>query len=240
MIANLYKKSRLALAAAALAGLGVAGAAQADDSNAGVPNNTVRAGVYIVHFDSSAQDLSGPFTPAGINLSVDNVSTMYLGYIRRLNDHWDVELAGGIPPTTHTRGAGPATLGSVPLNGQEVATAKWFSPSVLLEYKFFDESAKWRPYVGVGVNYTYFYNRDSTAAGNAANGGPTHIDLSHSFGPAGTVGLMYKFDRNWNVAASYSLARVNSDYQSDTSGVMRTTTIHFNPRAAVLAVGYSF
>ncbi len=40
--------------------------------------------------------------------------------------------------------------------------------------------------------------------------------------------------------ASYSLARVNSHYRSDTSGVIRETTIHFNPRAWIVAAGYSF
>ncbi|MDP9066561.1 MAG: hypothetical protein M3O06_11945, partial [Pseudomonadota bacterium] len=45
------------------------------------------------------------------------------------------------------------------------------------------------PYVGVGVNYTTFYNRRSTAQGNAALGGPTRLLLTSSVGPAGTLSL---------------------------------------------------
>ncbi|HEX8958158.1 MAG TPA: OmpW family outer membrane protein [Burkholderiaceae bacterium] len=236
MISRNFKKCLLPLAIGA-ACAGFAGAAQADDS---VPANSVFLGAYYVHFDASAQDVSGPFTPAGINLEVHNVTTPYFAYVRHLDSHWGIEVAGGVPPTTKTYGKGPATVGSVPFNGQEVATAKWFSPSVLAEYTFCDPSNAFRPYVGVGFNYTKFYDRNSTAAGNAANGGPTSISLSNSMGPAATLGIEYKFNRDWAIHASYSAASVDSHYVSNTSGIQRSTTIHFDPQTLVLAVGYSF
>ncbi len=204
------------------------------------PANELRIGVYFVSYKTKANDLSGPFTPAGINIRVGDVSTLYLAYVRHLDDNWGVELAGGIPPRARTYGKGPASVGSVPFNGQEVATAKWFSPSLLLDYRFLDASYAVRPYVGLGVNYTRFYQLDSTAAGDAANGGPTRVRLSRSIGPAGTVGASWQATKEINVLASYSLARVNSHYRSDTSGVIRETTIHFNPRAWIVAAGYSF
>ena len=224
------------LAPAALLLAGCVGA-HADDA---APANELRLGAYFVHDATKAHDLSGPFTPAGINLRVADVTTPYIAYIRHLDDNWGLELAGGIPPTVKTYGKGPATVGSVPFNGQEVATAKWFSPSLLLDYKFLDASSALRPYVGIGVNYTRFYKLVSTPAGDAANGGPTRVHLSHSIGPAGTVGASYQITREINVIAAFSLARVNSNYTSDTSGVMRQTKIDFNPRAWIVAVGYSF
>lgn len=229
----------VALAAASLCCVSVG--ALADDTASGeILKNSARLGGYFVHYDASAADISGPYTPPGINLKVNDVATVYFGYVRRLSDLWSVELTGGLPPKAKTIGKGPATVGSVPFNGQEVATAKWLSPSVLAEYSFFDEGSTWRPYVGLGVNYTKFYDRNSTPAGDAANGGPTSISLSRSLGPAATVGIAYKIDRNWNVYGSYSLARVNSNYVSNTSGIERKTNIHFNPSAFVVAVGYSF
>jgi outer membrane protein len=241
---NMTSSKRFATPGSILAALiaVVAGAltvlpAHADDS---VPSNTVRVGEYFVRYSASAQNLQGPFTPPGINLSVDSVNTPYFAYLRRLSPAWELEFAFGVPPTTHTRGVGPAYLGSVPFNGQEVDTAKWFSPTVLIEYKFRDEHEAFRPYVGAGVNYTHFYERNSTAAGNAANGGPTAVDLSNSLGPAATAGLSYKFTDRINAIASYSFAKVDSDYRSITAGVVRTTSIHFNPRTFVVAVGYSF
>ena len=225
---------RLASALLLLAGCA---AAHADDA---APANEVRVGAYFVQYSTKAHDLSGPFTPSGINLRVGNVTTAYLTYVRHLDDNWGLELAGGIPPTAKTYGKGPATVGSVPFNGQEVATAKWFAPSVLLDYKFLDASSPLRPYVGLGFNYTRFYKLDSTPAGDAANGGPTRVRLSSSFGPAGTVGASWQITREFNIIAAFSLARVNSNYRSDTAGVIRTTSVKFNPRTEIVALGYSF
>ena len=203
-------------------------------------DNTVRAGIYYITYHVDADDISGPFVPPGLNVDVKNTTTLYLAYIRRLSAHWDLELAGGWPPKTETVAKGPPTVGSVPYDGQVIATSKWFSPTLLVNYKFLDESSPWRPYVGIGINYTHFYDRTSTAAGDAIAGGPTVISLSDSWGPAGTIGIFYKLPQNWSIDASFSLAKVKSDLEANTSGVVRKTTINFNPRAFVLSAGYSF
>ena len=216
--------------------LGHSTAARADD----VPNNTLRAGLYEIFYHVSADDLQGPFVPPGVNLDVKNTQTAYFAYIRRLNASFDVELAFGIPPKTKTVGKGPATLGSVPYNGQTIATSKWLAPSLLIDYKFFSESAPLRPYVGVGVNYTSFYDRQVTPAGEAGTGGPTRLSLTSSVGPVGTVGLKYQPGTRWQVIASYNISRVNSDLKIDTAGETRTTHIKFGPQAFVIAAGYSF
>jgi outer membrane protein len=230
------KKLTLQVLPALLVMLGCGGTALGDE----VPGNTFRLGMYAVFYHSSADDISGPYVPRGVNVEVKNVQTLYLAYIRRLSANFDFELAFGVPPKTKTVGKGPATLGSVPYNGQEISSAKWLAPSALIDYEFFDESHALRPYVGVGVNYTSFYDRQSTAAGNAASGGPTSIHLSSSVGPVGTVGLKYQPRSRWSLVASYSISRVASHLTADTAGVIRTTHINFGPQALVVAAGYSF
>ena len=211
------------------------GAALADEGN-----NSLRIGAYFVHYDANATDISGPYVPAGVNLKVDDVTTVYFAYIRRLSANYALEFAGGIPPKTNTVAQGPAKLGSVPYNGQTIGTSKWFSPTVLLLYRFRDESAALRPYLGAGFNYTKFFDNRSTAAGDAANGGATHIDLSDSFGWAWTAGIGYRFNDTWGINLSYSQSQVDSDMTATTAGVKRHTSIQFNPTAVVLSLGYSF
>ena len=206
-----------------------------------IPNNTVRLGEYWVFYHVSADNISGPYVPLpDLNLSVKDVQTPYLAYLRRLSTHFTAELAFGIPPLTKTYGRGPATVGSVPYNGVEIATARWFAPTALLEYVFFDESHKLRPYIGVGVNYTKFYSRQFTAAGNAISGGPTSMSLPVSVGVAGTAGVTYQLPHNWSLMASYSASRVRSRLTADTAGILRTTEISFGPQTLVVAAGYSF
>jgi outer membrane protein len=205
-----------------------------------VPSNSARIGLYSVFYHVSADDISGPYVPAGTNLDAKNVETLYLAYVRRLTSHVDLELTLGYPPLQKTVGKGPATQGSVPYDGQTIATARWLAPTLLAEYVFLGEDSRWRPYIGLGVNYTNFYDRDSTAQGNAANGGPTKISLTSSVGVAGTVGLAYRIAGNWKAYASYSASQVKTRLDADTAGVIRTTHINFGPQALVIAVGYSF
>ena len=210
--------------------------AHADD----VPNNNFRIGSYSVFFHTKADDLQGPYVPAGTNIKADNIETLYLAYVRRLNTNFEVELALGIPPKTETKGKGPATLGSVPYDGQVISTARWLAPTLLVNYKFLDDSYKLRPYIGFGVNYTSFYDRRSTPAGDAASGGPTRLSLTSSVGPAGTVGLSYNIGHGFGAYLSYSVSQVKTHLTADTAGVIRTTHISFGPQALIAAVGYSF
>jgi len=114
------------------------------------------------------------------------------------------------------------------------------APTLLVEYMFFDENSKLRPYIGAGVNYAAFYDRDVTAQGNAASGGPTKLSLTSSVGPAGTAGLAYHIGGNWNLYASYSISQVKTKLRADTAGVIRTSHLSFGPQVFIASVGYSF
>ena len=205
-----------------------------------VPNNSIYAGAYFLSFKPTSPGLQGPFTVPGLNASVDNVTTTYLAYLRRLSPNFDLELAAGIPPTTTVVGQGPASVGSVPYNGQKLITAKWLSPTLLLNYKFFSEDTALRPYVGIGINHTIFYDRTVTAAGQAVTGGPTSVSLSPSTGGAAVVGLSYRLQDRWFAHASYSVSNIHTSAVADTAGIVRTTHLDFGPRSVVLAVGYTF
>lgn len=209
----------------------------ADDTDL---SNEVRIGMYYVHYFTQADDISGPYVPPGVNISVEDLETLYLAYVRHFTPHWSLELAFGAPPLTKTDGKGPATLGSVPYNGQTISTARWLAPTLLVGYTFLDPQDVLRPYVELGVNWTHFYSRQSTAAGNAAEGGPTSISLPASVGPVATVGLAYHpFDR-WGFYVSYSISEVHSKLTADTDGLIRTTNIQFWPGALVASAGFSF
>ena len=203
-------------------------------------DNSLRLGMYFIHYHVSSDDIQGPFVPPGAKVDVNDTNTVYFAYVRRLNKDFDLEFAFGIPPTTETLGKGPATLGSAPYNNQVIATAKWASPSVLLQYKFFDESAKARPYLGVGFNYTHFYDIKSTSAGDAVTGGPTKITLTNSFSWAVNAGVAVPIEGRWNAYFSYNYAPVKTKLSAETAGVTRTSEIRFNPSAIVISVGYSF
>jgi outer membrane protein len=203
-------------------------------------NNDVRVGIYAVFYHTAADDVQGPFVPKGVTADVGNLQTVYLAYVRRLSPHLALELTAGVPPTSDTIGKGPAKLGSVPWNGVTVGNVKWLSPTVLLEYLFCKESTALRPFVGVGINFTHFYDRNINAAGDAALGGPTSVSLKNSIGPAATIGLRYQVLDHWHVTASFSAAQVESKLVANTAGLVRQSRVNFDPQTIVASVGYSF
>lgn len=204
------------------------------------PPNDVRVGLYSVFYHTSADDITGPYVPAGVNLKAENLETLYVGLIRHLPDNFAIELALGYPPQAKIKGSGPATVGSVPYDGQVISSARWISPTLLFEYNFLPDTATFRPYFGVGVNYTTFYDRDPTAAGNAASGGPTRISLTSSVGPAVTAGVTYRISDRWHLHASYGWSQVKTHFTGDTDGFERTSHISFSPQALIISGGYSF
>jgi outer membrane protein len=244
------KNNSAALIAAALAALaalacpgitGTAAAAPADDD--AVYNNSLRLGAEFVFYHTKANDLTGPYLQSnGIeaNFKAIDLQTVYLGYVRRIWSNFAMELALGYPPLSKVEGRGSPTVGSVPYVGQVVSTARWLSPTVFIEYNFLSDSSAWRPYFGLGIQYTAFYDRYSTAAGNAAQGGPTRISLTSSVGPAATAGLDWHIRGHWHAYASYSISQVDTSITTDTVGIERRARLHFGPQVLVLSGGYSF
>lgn len=229
------KFSALEVAVAALLTVLGAASASADDYL-----NSVRLGSESVFFHTTADNISGPYVPPGVNIDSQNLETLYAAYVRTISSHFAVELTLGYPPLAKVQGRGLPSVGSVPYNGQVVSSARWLSPTLFLEYNFLPPDSLFRPYLGVGVNYTTFYDRNATAAGNAAFGGPTKISLTASVEPAVTGGLDYHVSNRWHVYASYSWTNVKTDFTGDTAGVIRTTRVNFSPRVVVLSVGFSF
>jgi outer membrane protein len=239
------KINHAALIAAALIAFacrpGIAAAAPADDD--AVYNNSLRVGAEFVFYHTKSNDLTGPYLQSnGIvaNFKALDLQTVYAGYVRRVWSNFAVELALGYPPLSKVEGRGSPTVGSVPYAGQIVSSARWLSPTAFIEYNFLSNSSALRPYFGLGIQYTAFYDRFSTAAGNAAQGGPTRISLTSSVGPAATAGIDWHVSSRWHAYASYTISQVDTNITTETAGVERRARLHFGPQVLVISGGYSF
>jgi outer membrane protein len=206
---------------------------------------TVRLGYTHLAPGSSATDAVGPFLPgppSGVSLKVDNQSTMFFSLAHDIHPNMEVELALGLPPTHDVRAQLSPTLPAnvQHLNGQVISEVRQIAPSLFLNYKFGDASSTWRPFVGVGVNYTKFDRRKSTAAGNQLNGGPTDIRLSDSWGPSAQAGLSYRANDKWSFNLAVATARVKTHLTATTAGMERKLDIRFRPTVVTLSAGYVF
>ncbi|KIF83747.1 hypothetical protein TSA66_14385 [Noviherbaspirillum autotrophicum] len=200
--------------------------------------NTVRAGLIDLTIHSEAPNLTtnGPafLTPQPAGLTVENATTLLLGYTRKLNEHLDIDVVLGLPPRHDVKGTGTLAPFGV------IAKVKQAAPTVFLNYNFGAPENKFRPFVGVGFNYTHFFDGQSTSSGNLASGGPTKIELSDSFGLAAQVGASYKLTDQWSLVGSVATAKVKSDMTATTGSIERKTTIDFRPVVYTLGLAYSF
>ncbi|WP_370336599.1 OmpW family protein [Parvularcula marina] len=111
-------------------------------------------------------------------------------------------------------------------------------PTLTLQYHFQPE-AKVRPYVGVGFNYTIFYNEDATSSLNNAIG-DTSISLDESFGIAVQAGVDVDVSENWFVNADIKWIQIDTTATLNTGGSINKVDVELDPIVAGIGLGRRF
>jgi outer membrane protein len=122
-----------------------------------------------------------------------------------------------------TAGSGNSNIGKVSA----------LPPSLLLQYHFTDLGA-FKPYVGAGVNYTIFGNRQNFPV--LSNG--VQIDQS-SVGVVAQVGADYMFDKNWGLNLDVKYATMSTNVTA-VSGGTNLGKLTLNPWMPAVGVTYKF
>jgi len=205
--------------AAALAG--GAFATQAQD-------NVFKIGVTRYDTHAKTNGISGIGVPPGADAKVGDATTAILVYERLFGPNFGAELVMGIPPTIKAKASGSVEF----LNATgTVLSAKNWAPTLLFNYHFFEPGATWRPYVGVGINYTRFRSVKSSLAPD--------VDMGDSWGPAAQVGISYAITKDISAFASLAALKVKSKVVATGSTVL-TTTVDFRPTVYSAGVEYKF
>ena len=162
-----------------LAALLTAGtAAIAAPSMAQEPGNWLVRG-RVIHV--TPNDRSGEVTTlagSGVGVGDDTAAELDITYMLRPN--WGLELILG---TTQHDLTGKGTIANL----GKIGKTALLPPTLTLQYHFAPK-ANVRPYAGIGVNYSKFYNEKSTNSLDTGLGGPTNINLDDSWGLGGAGG----------------------------------------------------
>ena len=121
-----------------------------------------------------------------------------------------------------TAGQGNANLGKI--------TA--LPPSLLAQYHFTDLGA-FKPYVGAGVNYTIFGNRQNFPGAPGLQVEPS------GFGVVGQVGMDYMLDKNWGLNVDVKYATIATNVQTVSNGA-NIGKLTLNPWMPAVGVTYKF
>ncbi|MBU1365370.1 MAG: outer membrane beta-barrel protein [Gammaproteobacteria bacterium] len=122
----------------------------------------------------------------------------------------------------------PQTV-DITMAGANIGKIKALPPSLLVQYHFTDLGA-FKPYVGLGVNYTLFFSRDNILNGAAS------VDRS-SVGLAGQVGFDYMFNKNWGLNVDVKYIQMETDV---TLNGAKIGTLDLSPITAGVGVSYRF
>lgn len=77
-----------------------------------------------------------------------------------------------------------------------IITTRVLPPALILQYHFMPNSMA-RPYLGVGFNYTYFFDEKTTGSLDSGLGGVSDVSLDSSFGWVAQIGVDYDMGNDW-------------------------------------------
>ncbi|ACC70465.1 OmpW family outer membrane protein [Paraburkholderia phymatum] len=153
-----------------------------------------------------------------LNVGVNNATVPELDFTYMIRDNIGVELILGT-----SRHQVTSSLGG--LGGVNV-----LPPTLLLQYHF-NHQGQVRPYVGAGVNYTYFYN-------DGLHVGDQQISVKRSsFGPALQMGVDVQVTKS--LFANVDLKKVWMKTDASLNGAS-LGTLHIDPLIVGVGVGMKF
>lgn len=192
----------------------------------------VRAGVASVqpNEDSDALELDGA-PLAGTKAGADNNEQLGLTLTWMLDAHWGLGVLAATPFEHDLSARGL---------GVDAGSAKQLPPTVTLQYFPADASSKLQPYVGVGINYTKFFDEDVDSELESVLGAGD-LEMDDSFGLAVQAGLDYAIDDHWLLNASvwYLDIDTTADFKFD-SGNRVKADVDVDPWVYMIGLGYKF
>ena len=196
----------------------------------------IRGGATSVNPDSvkSAVLLAG--NDSTMSLSVDDNTQLGLNFVYFFDSNWAVELLAATPFTHDVTIHDPNVVLGV--DGAKLAEVTQLPPTLSALY-YIDTGTAFKPYVGVGINYTHFFKEEFEAAPKSL--GLSNLKLDGSFGFAVQVGADYEIDKNWSVNISARYIDISSDATFDVAGdSIGKATVDVDPIVYSVMLGYKF
>jgi len=193
---------------------------------------SVGANMLKPHVESGA--ISAPALPNSLgDIDKDTQPVAVITY--GLTDNISVETAIGTPYKHKIHGAG-----AIEGTGQ-LGTAEAMPAIALLQYRFFEPNAMFRPFVGLGVTYAMFRKETGsfpmTALTNPGGGTPTTFSIDNKWTYSGQVGLQFNVNEKWFANAAYIKTKLSTDVHFSTG---QRQHMKLDPDSFILSVGYKF
>lgn len=170
--------------------------------------------------------LNGASTSAGAKVEISNESISEIDFTYFFTNNWSAELILGT--ATHDVAVKQVNGGTTTYSAGSVSL---LPPTLLAQYHY--EYGNFKPYAGLGLNYTTFYG--------VKDGAFKEVEYSDSMGLAYQVGFDYMIAKNLYVNLDVKKIDIKSDVDLEMyDGTKFETEVEINPTIVGLGLGMMF
>ena len=181
----------------------------------------IKAGVISVMPKDDNADTSALVADSNLTITSDTQLGLTATYM--VTPNIGLELLAATPFTHTVEGDGA-------LDGVDVMEVSHLPPTVSAQFYPMSADSKIQPYVGLGVNYTFFFDESDEADLGSRS-------LKPSFGLAYSAGVDYMVDDKWLVNASVWKVDIDTEVRG---GAAEGLEVEIDPLAVMIACGYRF
>lgn len=210
-------------------------------------NLSVNVGAITVAPNDSSSTLNVVETVAGLpagstQVAVNNNTQLGFTIDYKINNNWTAELIAATPFSHDVNVKGSA------IDGLDIGSTKHLPPTLVAQYHFDLGNSKFDPFVGVGLNYTKFFNASASdtlkttlrTLNVTKASDNVDLDLDDSFGLALQAGVNYKINDNWG--AHFAVSKIDIDTEANVTvngNSIQKVDVQIDPMVVMVGVRFS-
>lgn len=198
----------------------------------------LRVGAVSVAPDESSSLISTVNTGAlaSTKAGVGDSTQVGLNFVYMLTDNIGAEVLAATPFEHDLTAAGLDQYGFAT---RSLGTTDQLPPTLTFNYFLGDSSSTIRPYVGLGVNYTTFFDKSLSSQARTELGASS-LDLDDSYGLAYRAGIDWSLTDNWMLNASMWKIDIDTDASFNSALGKVTADVDIDPWVYMISLGYRF
>lgn len=200
----------------------------------------VRAGAVTVQTKENTSSVKGDRGAlTGANLggktSINNDTQLGLNFAYMVTDNWGVELLAATPFSHDVKIKG-SNLPTV-VDGK-LGSFKHLPPTLSAVYYPLDSKSAFQPYVGAGINYTWFF--DESVSSSAKGRDFTSLNIKNSWGLAAQVGADYMLTDNIMLNGQIRYIDIDTTAYANHDLGRAKVNVDVKPWVYMVGLGYKF